>query len=161
MVLLRLILMAGVLCLSGCHSSDDEHVQAELSDVRYTTLLKEMFTEMVEQKKANLIPYYYHRDLMVYTNGKEYDYKSFLKMHQDIYETPIQYEIAYNDETFVEDGDKVAGIVYITTSRPDEEPKEIEVILIIRYKENKIYRVWELTWPDWSKLPAFESELPS
>lgn len=154
MAFFRCIFFIGLCCLTACSSHTDTE-QAEPSGERYTHLLKEMFSEMVEQKKANLIPYYYHRDLMVYTNGKEFDYESFLKSHQDIYETPIQYEVAYNDETFVEDGEKVAGIVYITTSRPDEEPKEIEVILIAQYKENKIYRVWELTWPDWSKLPAF------
>lgn len=155
MGLYRLFLVIGLFCFSAC--SSDRHVeQAQPSDVRYTELLKEMFTEMVEQKKANLIPYYYHRDLIIYTNGKEFDYKTFLEQHQNLYSTSIQYEVTYNDETFVEDDEKVAGIVYITTTRPEEEPKEIEVILIVQYKENKIYRIWELTWPDWSKLPAFK-----
>lgn len=153
-MIVRLLLILGVFCSTAC-SSHDEQEQAQPSDERYTHLLKEMFTEMVEQKKANLIPYYYHRDLMVYTNGKEYDYEAFFEQHKELYQTPIEYEVAYKDETFVEDGEKVAGIVYITTSRPDEEPKEIEVILIVEYNHNKIYRVWELTWPDWSKLPAF------
>lgn len=155
MAYFRVFTLFVLFVISACSPHKDEE-QAQPSDERYTNLLKEMFTEMVEQKKANLIPYYYHRDLMVYTNGKEFDYEAFFETHQEIYETPIEYEIAYNDETFVEDGEKVAGIVYITTSRPDEEPKEIEVILIVEYKDNKIYRVWELTWPDWSKLPAFK-----
>jgi hypothetical protein len=46
--------------------------------------------------------------------------------------------------------------VWITTSRPNEAHKKIEVILIAQYKDNKIYRMWELTYPDWSKLPAFQ-----
>ncbi|HAT9524378.1 TPA: nuclear transport factor 2 family protein, partial [Legionella pneumophila subsp. pneumophila] len=26
-------------------------------------------------------------------------------------------------------------------------------------KDEKIYRLWELTYPDWSKLPAFSNQL--
>jgi hypothetical protein len=30
------------------------------------------------------------------------------------------------------------------------------VILIVQFKEGKIFRLWELTYPDWSKMAAFE-----
>lgn len=148
-----------VLCIlcTSC-SREGKNDRAEPSPDRYTVLMKEMFSEMVEKKQANLIPYYYHPDLIVYTNGIEFDYKSFLDMHRDIYQTPIQYSVRYDDSTLLEEGERVAGMVYITTSLPDEEPKEIEVILIAQYKNNKIYRVWELTWPDWSKLEAFKDK---
>jgi hypothetical protein len=55
--------------------------------------------------------------------------------------------------------DKIAGRVWITTSRPDEPPTKIEVILITQFKEGKIYRLWELTYPDWSQLPAFKDTI--
>jgi hypothetical protein len=48
------------------------------------------------------------------------------------------------------------GRIWITTSRPNEVPQKIEVILIAQFKNDKIYRLWELTYPDWSKLPAFK-----
>jgi hypothetical protein len=110
--------------------------------------LKEMFHEMVLRKDTSLIPYYYHPDFILYTNDQKTDYQAFLESHEKYYATPIKYEIEYDNETFLEQGDKIAGRVWITTTRPTETAKKIEVILI--------YRLWELTYPDWSKLPAFK-----
>lgn len=118
--------------------------------------LKEMFSLMVEKKDASLIPAYYHKDFLLYSNGITMDYQELLDSHVEIYQTAIQYKVAYDEQTLLQEGDKVAGRVFITTSRPDEKPKEIEVMLIAQYKEGKLYRVWELTWPDWSKMPAFQ-----
>ena len=38
----------------------------------------------------------------------------------------------------------------------NEQAKKLEVILLVRYKNKKIDRVWELTYPDWSEIPAFQ-----
>lgn len=122
-------------------------------------LLKEMFAEMVIKKDAALIAHYYHPDFLLYTNGQEMDYQTFLTSHQEYYKTEISYEVAYDEPTLLEQEQKVAGRVYITTKRPNEAAKEIEVILIAEYKENKLYRLWELTYPDWSQLPAFEEPI--
>jgi hypothetical protein len=48
--------------------------------------------------------------------------------------------------------------MWITTARPNEPEKKLEVMLVMQYKEDKIYRVWELTYPDWAKLPAFKED---
>lgn len=122
----------------------------------YIEKLKEMFSEMVIKKDASLIPVYYHPDFLLYTNGQVTDYTSFLTSHEEYYSTPIKYSVEYDDATFVEQNEKLAGRVWITINRPGEEPKKIEVILIVEYKDEKIYRVWELTYPDWSKLPEFK-----
>jgi len=119
--------------------------------------LKEMFQEMVIKKDASLIPKYYHQDFLLYTNGQKWDYTQMFEMHEKIYKTPIQYEIAYDAQTFVEKENKLACKIWITTSRPNEQPTKLELILIAEYKEGKIFRLWELTYPDWSQLPAFES----
>lgn len=117
--------------------------------------MKEMFSEMVIKKDASLIPKYYHKNFFLYTNGQEINYKSFLESHQSYYQTAIQYEVEYDEKTLVEQDDKIACRVWITTSRPGEPLKKIEVMLIAQYNDGKIYRLWELTHPDWSKLPAF------
>lgn len=119
--------------------------------------LKEMFQEMVIKKDAGAISKYYHSGFILYTNEQTMDYSAFLSCHQEIYLTPIKYEIEYDTATLLEQGEKLAGRIWITTSRPNEAPKKIEVILIVQYKDDKIYRLWELTYPDWSKLPAFEN----
>ncbi len=122
----------------------------------YLSLLKEMFKEMVIHKKAFLIPHYYHRDFLLYTNEETMDYDAFLKTHVEIYETPIQYRVEYDEETLLEQGERVAGRIWITIQKPNEPPRRIEVMLIAQYKERKLYRLWELTYPDWSQLPAFK-----
>ncbi|HFD2237837.1 TPA: nuclear transport factor 2 family protein, partial [Legionella pneumophila] len=96
---------------------------------------------------------------LLYTNDIVTDYDEFLSSHQQYYATEIQYQVEYDEETFLEQGEKIAGRVFITTTRPNEPAKRIEVILIAQYKDEKIYRLWELTYPDWSKLPAFSNQL--
>lgn len=121
----------------------------------YLEKLKEMFREMVLKKDVTVISRYYHEDFLLYTNGEIIDYGTFLKLHKKYYATAIKYEIEYDEETFLESGERIAARIWITTSRPNEPLKKIEVILIAQYKHNKIYRLWELTYPDWSKLPTF------
>jgi hypothetical protein len=122
----------------------------------YLEKLKEMFNQMVLKKDASVIPLYYHPDFLLYTNEVTMDYDTYLESHLKYYATPIQYEVFYDEETLLEQGEKIAGRVWITTSMPDEAPRKIEVILIVQYREERIYRLWELTCPDWSKLPAFK-----
>lgn len=122
----------------------------------YLEKLKEMFERMVVKKDATLIPFYYHKRLLLYANNHEMTYEDFLKFHQDVYQTPIQYAVAYDEETLLEQGEKVAGRIWITTSLPNESPKKIEVIFVVLFKEGKMYRFWELTYPDWSKMPEFQ-----
>lgn len=119
--------------------------------------LKEMFTKMVEGKKADLIPLFYHEDFLLFTNGLGINYEEFLRSHKEYYQTEIQYSVTYDEETLFESEDRLAGRVWITTQLPGQKPKKIEVILIVTYREGKIFRLWELTYPDWSKLPEFTS----
>lgn len=122
----------------------------------HITLLKEMFDKVTVDKNDNAIPLYYDKSFKLYSNGKNMTYDAFLQMHKNIYKTSIQYKIRYDDETFIEQGNKVAGRLFITTKKPNEPAQEIEVILIAEYNHNKLYRLWELTYPDWSKMKAFQ-----
>jgi hypothetical protein len=118
--------------------------------------LIEMFDQMVLRKDASLIERYYHPDFLLYTNGQEQAYDAFADGHRRVYATEISYDISYDDDAWVVTDDRVAGRVWITTSRPDEEPTTIEVVLIATYVDGRLYRLWELTWPDWSRLDAFD-----
>ena len=109
-----------------------------------------MFQEMVVKKNAAAIAQYYHPDFILYTNGQETHYTEFLKDHEEYYATPVTYHVEYDEQTFFEQHERVAGRMWITVSG-----KKIEVILVIQYKDGKIYRLWELTYPDWSQLPTF------
>jgi hypothetical protein len=57
----------------------------------YLEKLKEMSQKMVIEKNASLIPFYYHKDFLLYTNEQEMNYDSFIKLHKDIYDTAIKY----------------------------------------------------------------------
>lgn len=125
----------------------------------HITLLKEMFDKVTVEKNDKAIPLYYEKDFELYSNGKKMTYDEFLQLHRNIYKTSIQYKVRYDEETFVEQGNKIAGRLFITTTKPNEPAQEIEVILIAEYKDSKLYRLWELTYPDWSKMKAFQKSV--
>jgi hypothetical protein len=129
---------------------------ARADQTNHITQLKEMFNKVTIDKNDKAIPMYYHKDFELYSNGNMMKYDVFLQMHKDIYKTAIQYKIRYDDKTFVEQDSKIAGRLFITTKKPNEKAQEIEVLLIAEYKDNKLYRVWELTYPDWSKMKPFQ-----
>jgi hypothetical protein len=118
--------------------------------------LIEMFTEMVIKKNAHAVSTYYHPEFLMISNGVTQDYEAFRASHEGVYDTDISYSVEYDDEAWVEQADRVAGRVWITPARPEEQPTRIEVMLIALFRENRIFRLWELTWPNWSDLPAFE-----
>jgi len=122
----------------------------------YAQLLKEMFSEMVEKKNAALVPKYYHKEFELYANGQIQDYAYFLDFHEKIYQTSIQYKVSYDENAFVEQDGKLAARIFFIISKRNEPVKELEVILISEFKENKIFRVWELCYPDWTKMPEFQ-----
>ena len=121
----------------------------------YINKLKEMFDKMTVCKDPSVISYYHHPDFVLYTNDLTMTYDAYVQSLQDIYKTPIEFEVGYDEETLLEQGERVAGRVWITTTMPGEAPKKIEVMLIAQYKDGKIFRIWELTYPDWSKMDAF------
>lgn len=120
----------------------------------YVELLKEMFTEMVEKKNAGLISKYYHEAFEMHANGIHQYYPEFHEFHANIYRTDIQYRVSYDDNSFVEQENKIAARVFIVITTP-KSVRELEVILICEFKDNKIYKLKELCYPDWSKMPEF------
>lgn len=122
--------------------------------------LVEMFDRMVISKDATLIPHYYDPDFLLETNGQTQDYRAFVEGHERVYATSISYRVRYDDATWVESADRVACRLWITTQRPDEAAVEIEVVLIATYRGDRIHRLWELTWPDWTRVAALDSYEP-
>lgn len=124
--------------------------------LNYISLLKEMFIKVTIEKNDKAIPIYYDKDFQLYSNGIKMDFAAFLQQHRTTYKTPIEYKIRYDEKTLIQQGNKVAGRLFITTKKPNEQAQEIEVILVAEYKNNKLYRLWELTYPDWSTMKAFK-----
>jgi hypothetical protein len=120
-------------------------------------LMREMFEKMVVRKDIGAIDRFYDRSFVMYSNGLTQNFDEYAASHRTVYDTPISYSIEYDEEAWVEASDKVAGRVWITTSLPGQSPTRIEVVLIAAYKDGRITRIWETTWPSWSDLPAFET----
>jgi hypothetical protein len=119
-------------------------------------LIRDMFENMVVAKDPGLIPHYYRPDFVMESNGVVQDYESFAEEHRKVYATPIAYAVEYDEDAWVEGDGRVAGRVWITTSRPGEAPTRIEVVLIATVEDGRFRRVWELTWPNWAELGAFD-----
>lgn len=120
-------------------------------------LLVEMFDTMVVLKDATAIERYYHPDFLLITNGQTQDFAAFAAGHRTVYATEISYAVRYDEEAWVDTDDRVAARLWITTARPGEPPTEIEVVLVATLVDGRFHRVWELTWPDWSQLQAFDN----
>ncbi|GAC67695.1 nuclear transport factor 2 family protein [Gordonia soli] len=119
--------------------------------------LRAMFDQMVVRKDPDAIETFYHPDFLMHSDGVEQGYEAFAASHRAVYDTAISYAVAYDDDAWVEAADKVAARVWITTSRPGEEPTRIEVVLIAAYVDDRIHRVWETTFPSWRNVAAFEN----
>jgi hypothetical protein len=122
-------------------------------------LLREMFDQMVIAKNAELVERYYHPDFVMHSDGLTQEFTEFHESHRQIYSTPISYEIEYDEQAWVEAEAeaKVAGRVWITTSRPGEKPTRIVVVLIAAFRDGRIHRIWETTWPSWRNVASLEN----
>jgi hypothetical protein len=118
-------------------------------------VLRQMFEQMVEKKDPTAIEQFYDPSFVMSSNGVSQDFEAFTASHRTVYSTEIRYSVEYDEDAWVETPDKVAARVWITTSRPNESPTRIEVVLIAALHEGRITRVWETTWPNWNALPAF------
>jgi hypothetical protein len=120
-------------------------------------LMQEMFSQMVEAKDISQAGKYYDPGFLLHTNGQVQDYAAFCAGHARVYPTEISYVAEYDDEAWVEAGDRLGGRMWITTKRPGQDATRIEVIFLATYRQDRIHRLWELTWPDWSQLEAFDT----
>ena len=119
--------------------------------------MEEMFTRMVEAKDASLVDTYYDPDFVLTTNGQSQDLAEFRAGHERVYPTAITYRVEYDEDAWVESGDRLAGRLWITIGRPGEPERPLEVVFVAIFREGRLLRLNELTWPDWSNLAAFET----
>lgn len=73
----------------------------------------------------------------MHSDGLTKDFIEFRQSHRETCTTPITYEIEYDEHAWVETAAEVAGRLWITTSRPDEKPTRIEVVLITAIRDGK------------------------
>ena len=87
-------------------------------------LRQEMFSEMVEAKDISQAGKFDDPGFLLYTNGQVQDYAAFCAGHARVYPTEISYAVEYDDEAWVEAGDRLGGpdVDHHETSRPGRHP---------------------------------------
>jgi hypothetical protein len=117
--------------------------------------MRQMFTRMVEAKDVSQVDAFYDPEFTMVSNGITQDLAEFRAGHERVYATDIGYAVDYDENAWVETTDRLGGRLWITITRPGEPARRIEVVLLATFRDGRILRVWELTWPDWSQLDAF------
>jgi hypothetical protein len=85
-------------------------------------VLRQMFEQMVEKQDPTAIEQFYDPSFVMFSNGVTQDFEAFTASHRTVYSTEIRYSVEYDEDAWVETPDRVAGRVWITTSRPNERP---------------------------------------
>lgn len=86
-------------------------------------------------------------EFQMYSNDVQWDFKTFKDYHVDSYKTRKSIDIDYED-IFCR-GDRVAARVTIKIADHNGEDKEFMVILIAQIADDRIHRLWEVTFPHW------------
>jgi len=122
------------------------------------TLLKK-FMQMIEDttiaKDISAIPCYYHPEFVMHSYGKTENFEEFISSHQKMFSGLTTYKFRYDEETFVENGDKIALRLWVNICQPSKAPQELEVLIIAKYKDGKIYRMWEMAYPEYNVTDFF------
>lgn len=119
--------------------------------------LEQMFDEMVIAKDISRVHDFYHRDFWMSTNQVEQNLPEFIADHRRYYSDPdLRYSVEFDSDSVVESADGVSARIWITTGRLESESTRIEVLLIAKFVDDKIHRIWELTLPNWTDMKEFE-----
>jgi hypothetical protein len=96
-------------------------------------VLRQMFEQMVEKKDSAAIDRFYDPSFGDVLQRHHPGFRRIRREPPHLYATPICYSVEYDEQAWVETTDRVAGRVWITTSRPGESPTRIEVVLIAAF----------------------------
>ena len=109
-------------------------------------LVKRLF-DSATNLDANAIDDLLTPDFQMYSNDVNWDFKTFKDYHVENYKTRKSLEIVYHD-IFCKN-DRVAARVNITLTNLDGGVHEFQVMLIAQIRDQRIYHLWELTFPHW------------
>lgn len=112
-------------------------------------IVKNMFSEFAEKLDVNKFDEYYSKDFILESNNQTYDAQAYKNLEQKIYKTLTSLKVTNYKDIFVA-GDKVVSRMTIKLTHKDGKANEFDVILIALIKDNKINKIWEITYPSWS-----------
>jgi hypothetical protein len=147
--------LIGVIVALGCATPSFAVSNAQ-SGSHLQQRLEAMFSRMVVKKDISKMPVFYDRHFVLYSNGSRMSYKRFYRFHAEEYQTGIQYRVRYDHKTIVSAPHRLAERLFISFRMPGKQWKKLQVNLIAVYRKNKIYRLYELTYPNWQRQAAFK-----
>lgn len=123
--------------------------------------LQNMFSDMVIKKNISQMPRYYTKDFILYSNEHQMAYQVFYKFHASQYKQAIHYRVKYHTKTIVRDprAHRLAERLSISYRMGRGSWHKLQVACIVQFKQHKIQRMWETTYPDWSKAPSLRRKL--
>ena len=116
--------------------------------------LVEMFNEVVVKKNASLIQHYFHPGFVLVTNGQRQALALFLRRHEIDYATSVSYDVHFDEHAWVEGAAAVGARCWLTVRRPGRATEVLEIVLIARYVNGRIHRIWELCRPARKRQPG-------
>lgn len=144
-------LFAFILCLT-IYAASNEPVNKQSKNIQ---LVKDMFSQVSEARDMSKFDQFYSKDFVLVSNNKTYDYENYKKGQEDIFKVLQSLKVLSYDDIFAEN-DKVVSRMSIKLTKKTGETHIFYLIAIIHVKDNKIDRVWEITYPTWSdKLPSW------
>lgn len=116
-------------------------------------LIKSMFSNTSEKLDASNLDKYYNQDFILVSNDKSYNYSVYKKQQEDVFKQLSSIKVTKYEDIFSA-GNKVTGMVKIKLTKKDGVIYDFSVIFIALIKNNKISRIWEITYPTWEEKVA-------
>jgi fatty-acyl-CoA synthase len=110
--------------------------------------MREIVTRMVEAESSSLLDAYYDPDFLLTVNGRSQDLAAFRAEHERVQRTGITFAATYDEDSWVEGQDGLAGRIWITTHRACGQAVRIEALFVAAYRSGRLLRLTALTWPD-------------
>lgn len=109
-------------------------------------LIKRLF-DSANRLDAQAIDELLTPEFQMYSNDVQWDFQTFKDYHVESYKTRKSIDVEYQD--VFGSADRVAARVTIKLADHSGESKEFMVILIAQIANNRIHRLWEVTFPHW------------
>lgn len=123
-------------------------VPEQQTDQKNISIVKQMFTEVSEKRDLSKFDDFYARDFLLVSNNKKYGYEVYKKQQQDIFKKLASLKVLSYEDIFAAN-DKVVSRMSIKLNMKDGVTHTFYLIAIFRLKNDKIDRIWEITYPTW------------
>jgi ketosteroid isomerase-like protein len=135
--------------MSGAPQAPEQQVEQ-----KNISIVKQMFAEVSEKRDLSKFDDFYARDFLLVSNNKNYGYSVYKKQQQDIFKKLESLKVLSYEDIFATKN-KVVSRMSIKLNMKDGVTHTFYLIAIFRLKNDKIDRIWEITYPTWDdKLPT-------